>query len=89
MKKNVLHLSIVLVTILCCSESCAGPLRHSNADSADTSVQYINVSGMKYLVLTTQNDTHVINVTKDSLEVMVRRRNEKYLEVAARAFPKP
>ena len=88
MKKNVLHLSIVLLTILCFSESCSfvTPTNEVPKTATDAEAQYITVSGMKYLVLTTQNDTHVINVTKDSLEVIVRRRNEKYLEIANRQF---
>lgn len=82
MKRNALHLSIVILTLMCFSESCAGP----NANNTDTSAEYITVGGMKYLVLTTQNGTHIVNVTKDSLEVIVRRRNEKYLELANRQF---
>lgn len=86
MKRNALHLSIVILTLLCFSESCAGPLRYPNANHTDTSAEYITVGGMKYLVLTTPKGTHIVNVTKDSLEVILRRRNEKYLELANRQF---
>lgn len=84
MKRNALHLLIVILTLLCFSESCAGSLQYAN--NTATSADYITVGGMKYLVLTTPNGTHIVNVTKDSLEVVVRRRNEKYLELANRQF---
>lgn len=88
MKKDTLHLLIVLLTIFSFSESCSfvTPTKEVPKIATDAEAQYITVSGMKYLVLITPNATQVINVTKDSLEVIVRRRNEKYLEIANRQF---
>ena len=99
MKKNALHLSIILLTILCFSESCyyappfVTPSRTPSGEVPKTATnadaQYITVSGMKYLIVSSPQGITLANVTKDSLEVMVRRRNEKYLELLNRSFPKP
>ncbi|MCA0229859.1 MAG: hypothetical protein LCH91_05305 [Bacteroidetes bacterium] len=96
MKKTALHLSIVLLTILCFSESCyytsppfVTPTKEVPKTATNADAQYINVSGMKYLIVSSPQGITLANVTKDSLEVMVRRRNEKYLELLNRSFPKP
>lgn len=88
MKKNALHLSIILLTILCFSESCSIVTPTKEAPTNDAEAQYITVSGMKYLILNSTHGTHIVNITKDSLEVLVRIRNEKYLEMANRQFTK-
>lgn len=94
MKRN-LHLSIVILTLFF-SQSCnlVTPSRTlsgegHNSNNTDTSVEYLTVGGMKYLVVSTPQGAIVANVTKDSLEVIVRQRNEKYLELANRQFKKP
>lgn len=92
LKKNLLHIIIVMSTILLGSQSCnlVTPSRtfseQGSNSTNNTSADYITVGGMKYLVVSTLQGIALANVTKDSLEVIVRRRNEKYLELANRPY---
>ena len=65
-----------------------GSCQYSPAGSADTSAsaETLRFAGMNYLVVSSTNAITVVNLTKDSMEVLVRKRNEKYLELANRQF---
>lgn len=87
LKKNLTHWLIILITILLYLQSCSfvTPTKEgSKATNADAQATYIVVSGMTYLIVSTPQGVTLANVTKDSLEVLLRRRNEKYLEIANR-----
>lgn len=78
-----------MLTILLGSQSCSfvTPTKEgSKTTNADAQATYIVVSGMTYLIVSTPQGVTLANVTKDSLEVLLRRRNEKYLEIANRPF---
>lgn len=75
------------------SYSCFSRLENSPAISGDASAQkappgvsidYIKVSGMNYMIVSTTMGVTLTNVTKDSFEVILRKRNEIYLDIANR-----
>lgn len=53
---------------------------------ASADKQLKQFGGMTYLIVTTPAGISITNVTKDSFEVLVRKRNEKYLELTNRQF---
>lgn len=59
---------------------------NTNANVPPLGVRGLQYSGMTYLIVSTPQGVTLANVTKDSLEVLLRRRNEKYLEIANRPF---
>lgn len=68
-----------------------GSCQYSPAGSAvstdpSTSAETQRFAGMTYLVVSSTHAITVVNLTKDSMEVVVRKRNEKYLELANRQF---
>lgn len=88
LKTHALNLLIVAITLLSVAQACHGRLTTTPAASTDASAQYITVSGMKYLIVSTPQGLTLANVTKDSLEVILRKRNELYLELANRQHKK-
>ena len=62
--------------------------QYSPAGSGGTSAETLHCAGMSYLVLSSSNGIAVVNLTKDSMEVLVKKRNEMYLELTNRSFHK-
>lgn len=87
LKKATLHSAIISLTMALFSYSCFSRLDRTavNTDTpANTEIQKIPVSGMTYLIISTPNGVTLANVTKDSFEVILRKRNEIYLDIANR-----
>lgn len=92
LKKATLHSAIISLTMALFSYSCFSRLDRT-AVNTDTSAQkappgvsidYIKVSGMNYMIVSTTMGVTLANVTKDSFEVILRKRNEIYLDIANR-----
>ncbi len=92
LKKTSFHLLIVAITILFFNESCyqlstASADRKPNPEAEplpNADVQTLTVSGMNYLIVRTPEGAIMANLTKDSLEVSIRKRNNLYLELTNR-----
>lgn len=65
-------------------------LTTSPAKTTDASADYQlkQYGGMTYLIVLTSSGAAIANITKDSLEVRIRRRNELYIELANRQLQK-
>jgi hypothetical protein len=74
---------LFLLTLGSCQYS---PASSATSADRDASAETIRRAGMSYLVVSSSNGIAVINLTKDSMEVVVKKRNEKYLELANRQF---
>lgn len=87
LKKTSLHLLIVAITILFFNESCYQLSSKSTPETEplpNADVQTLTVSGMNYLIVRTPEGAIMANLTKDSLEVCIRKRNNLYLELTNR-----
>lgn len=87
LKKAILHSAIISLTIALFSYSCYSRLSTTPTgitNNSDAQAQYITASGMTYLIISTPNGVTLTNLTKDSFEVILRKRNEIYLDIANR-----
>lgn len=79
-----LHLAVLLLWM---GMSCQYAPAAASADGKPQS-ETLRCAGMTYLVVSSSHAITVVNLTKDSMEVLVRKRNEKYLELTNRQFRK-
>lgn len=59
----------------------AGAAEQETEPMPNADVQTLTVSGMNYLIIRTPEGAIMANLTKDSLEVCIRKRNNLYLEL--------
>lgn len=64
--------------------SCRMKAQVGSPADASADIQLKQYGGMTYLIVLTASGAAIANVTKDSLEVRIRRRNELYIELANR-----
>lgn len=82
--KSMGKASVILLLVL---GSCQySPTVSTESVDRNASVETISRAGMSYLVVSSPNGIVIVNLTKDSMDILVRKRNEMYLEFTNRQF---
>ena len=78
----------ILILMIILFSGCRLTTSPANNTDASAGYQLKQYGGMTYLIVHTSSGAAIANITKDSLEVRIRRRNELYIELANRQLQK-
>lgn len=78
----------IFILLFLLFNGCHSLTNSTSKTDASADYQLKHFGGMTYLIVTAPTGINIANITKDSLEVCVRRRNELYIELTNRQLQK-